>query len=125
MLNNEELELISFMDYQVANNGMVGWLGNKGYERIFEFIELLQRRNSDIDKKVIVIFQKVTIAGLKLFQHEHAIFIPEVLEIVTESYDILKECTDEYFELVKEFMESYDLEDYLTTFSKNLKNSEE
>lgn len=37
MLNEKEIELIKYMDYQVMNNGMDGWIGNRGYEKIIGY----------------------------------------------------------------------------------------
>ncbi|MGK4302020.1 hypothetical protein, partial [Klebsiella pneumoniae] len=64
MDDNTELGLISMFDYQVLNNGMMGWVSNHGYQHVFDYVEILQKRNSELDQKVSHIFKKATIAAL-------------------------------------------------------------
>lgn len=121
MLNEKEIELISYMDYQVLNNGMSGWLGNRGYEKVFDFIEILNKRNSELDQKVASIFKKATIAGFNYYQNNSSTFIPEIEEFCEEAKNLINECGEQYKEVAKDFMFSYGLEDYLTKFIKAMR----
>lgn len=116
MLNKDEIELIEYMDYQVLNNGMDGWLGNRGYERVFDYISILNKRNSDLDQNVASIFKKATIAGIGYFQHRDSIFIPEIKVICDEYEQDLRDCSEQYRVVAKQFMNSYGLVDHLTNF---------
>ena len=120
MLNQQEIELIEYMDYQVLNNGMDGWLGNRAYEKVFELIEILKKRNSELDQQVASIFTKVTVSGLGYYQHKDSIFIPEIKEMCDEYEKEIEECSKQYQQIAKDFMNSYGLEDYLTKFTKIL-----
>lgn len=122
MLNEKEIEVIEYMDYQVMNNGIDGWLGNRGYEKLNEFIRILNKRNSEIDQKVASIFIKATIAGLGIYQHKDTLRIPEIKEMFLEYQTELHKCGEKYQQIAKSFMKSYGLEDYLTTFTKNIKS---
>lgn len=114
MLNEREIELIEYMDYQVMNNGINGWLSNRAYEKMNEFIGILRKRNSEIDQKVVTIFMNAIIAGLGYYQHKDSAFIPEIKEMLIEYEKGLKKCGEQYQEIAKEFMNSYGLEDHLT-----------
>lgn len=120
VLNNSEVELIEYMDYQVLNNGIAGWLGNKGYEKVFDFIEILNKRNSELDKIVISIFQRATISGLGYYLHKDSALIPEIKEIVDEYEKDIEECKKQYSDIASAFMDSYGLKDYLTKFTENM-----
>ncbi|WP_236686949.1 hypothetical protein [Ornithinibacillus contaminans] len=120
MLTDKELELISHYDYQVLNNGMSGWLSNHQYKQIFDFVEILSKRNSAIDQKVIAIFKKATISGMEYLQHKDSTFIPEIKEIADESLIDIESCGKQYKEVATEFMNSYGMEDYLTKFTNNI-----
>ncbi|MFB5268181.1 hypothetical protein ACE41H_15545 [Paenibacillus enshidis] len=118
MLTEKETKLLEYMDYQVVNNSMDGWLGNRGYDRVFEFVEVLKKRNSELDQKVASIFIKATVSGLGYYQTKEAAFIPEYGEMFDEYEKDIEECTKEYLEVAKDFMESYGLEGYGTKISK-------
>ncbi|WP_232540803.1 hypothetical protein [Lysinibacillus fusiformis] len=120
MLNNKEIELIEYMNYQVMNNGMDGWLGNRAYEKVFEFIEILKKRNSELDQQVASIFTKATVSGLGYYQHKDSIFIPEIKGMCDEYEKEIEECSKQYQQIAKDFMNSYGLEDYLTKFTQNI-----
>jgi len=120
MLNEKEIELIEYMDYQVMNNGMDGWLGNRAYEKVFEFIQILNKRNSKLDQKVASIFTKATVSGLGYYQHKDSVFIPEIKEMFDEYEKEIEECSNQYQGIAKDFMNSYGLEDHLTKFTKNI-----
>lgn len=122
MLNEKEIELINYMDYQVLNNGIEGWLGNRAYERVPELIEILNKRNSSLDQRVSLIFMKATISGLGYYQNKDSVFIPEIKEMVDEYEKEIQECGEKYQKTAKDFMNSYGLEDYLTTITKNIRS---
>ena len=121
MLNEKEIELIEYMDYQVLNNGMDGWIGNRAYEKLNDFIEVLYKRNSELDRKVVSIFVKATAAGLGIYQHKDSVRFPEIKEMVEGYEKNIQECKEQYQQIAREFMESYGLEDHLTKFMKNIK----
>lgn len=121
MLNEKEIELISYMDYQVLNNGMDGWLGNRGYGKVFDFIEILNKRNSELDQKVASIFKKATLAGYEYYRNKDLTFIPEIKEIFDEAENTIEECDKNYKEVAKDFMCSYGLEDYITKFERGMR----
>ena len=125
MLNEQELELLSLMDYQVLNNGMFGWLSNHCYENIFDYISILNKRNSLLDQQVATIFKKATLAGLVFHQYNNSRFIPEFEEITSDAEKKLEECGKQYGKIAEEFMRSYGLEDYLSKFENNFKLSDE
>ena len=117
-LTEAEIELISNMDYQVMNNGMSGWLSNRAYKELFEYTEVLRKRNSSLDQKVIELFQKATIAALIFHQNKDAKFFPEIKEICDVAEEEIEKYSKEYQLLAEEFMNSYCLEDYGTSFYK-------
>lgn len=121
MLNEKEIEIIEYMDYQVMNNGIDGWLGNRGYEKLNEFIQILNKRNSEIDQKVISIFTNATISALGLYQHKDSLRFPEIKEIFEEYKSNLQQCGEQYQQISESFMNSYGLEDYGTKFMKNIR----
>jgi len=102
---------------------MMGWLGNRGYENVFDFLEILNKRNSELDQKVASIFKKATIAGFAYYQNSSATFILEIKEICDEAENLLEECGKQYQVLAKDFMLSYGLEDYLTQFTKAIRGT--
>ncbi|MCM3360909.1 hypothetical protein [Niallia sp. MER TA 168] len=108
------------MDYQVMNNGIDGCLSNRGYEKLNEFIRILNKRNSEIDHKVASLFIKTTIAGVGLCQHKDSLIFPEIKELFDEYETELHQCGEQYKQIAKSFMNSYGLEDYLTIFTKTL-----
>lgn len=118
MLTEKEVELFKYMDYQVLNNGMDGWIANGGYVRVFEFIDIIRKRNSDLDQRVANIFITATISALRSLQHKDASYIPEIRDIINESEKQIEEVNLQYSQLANEFMESYGLEDYLTYFGE-------
>lgn len=120
MVENAELELISMFDFQVLNNGMMGWVSNHGYQHVFDYIEILQKRNSELDQKVSRIFKKATIAALQYHQYKEATFIPEIEEIYEEAENVIEECSKLYHQVAKEFMSSYGMEDYSSSFSRRI-----
>lgn len=120
MLNEKEIELIEYMDYQVLNNGIDGWISNRAYEKINEFIRILNKRNSEMDQKVISIFINATISALGLYQHKDSLRIPEIKEMFEEYKSELYQCGEQYLQIAKSFMNSYGLEDHLTKFTKNI-----
>ncbi|MCT6922797.1 hypothetical protein [Metasolibacillus sp.] len=120
MLNKQDIELIEYMDYQVMNNGMEGWLSNRAYEKVFEFIEILKKRNSELDQQVASIFTKATVSGLGHYQHKDSVFIPEVKEMYDKYEKEIDECSKQYQQIAKDFLNSYGLEDYHTKFIKNI-----
>lgn len=117
MLNEKEIELLEYMDYQVLNNGMMGFIANRAYLQSPEFMNILLRRNSEIDQKVISIFQKTINAALDYFQHINH-YIPEFKEISEIAELVIDQCGEEYLSIANEFMASYGLEDYHTKFVK-------
>ncbi|MEX3625356.1 hypothetical protein [Viridibacillus arvi] len=118
MLNEKEIDVIEYMDYQVFNNGMDGWLGNRAYEKVNELIGILYKRSSELDRKVASIFIKATAAGLGYYQLKDSVFIPEIKEIFEEYEKEIQECGRLYQQVAKDFMESYGLEDYQTRIYK-------
>lgn len=120
MLSKEDVELLSAMDFQVINNGFMGWLANHRYRDVFEYIELLNKRNTDIDQKVAFIFKRATIAGMEYYQYSSSTFIPELKEICDNAEMVISECESQYQEIAKIFMNSYGLEDYLTKFGNSI-----
>lgn len=116
MLTEKDIQLLEYMDYQVMNNGFDGWFGNRAYDKMFEFLELLHKRNSELDQTVAAIFIKVTVSGLGYYQHQHSTFIPEIKEIYNEYNEAIEECNNQYKQVAKEFMNSYGLEDWGTKF---------
>lgn len=116
MLTEKETELLEYMDYQVINNGMDGWLGNHCYERVFEFVDVLRKRNSELDQKVVAIFIKATVSGFRYYQDKEsdwlAAVIPEIGEMIGKYENDIEECAKEYRNIAKDFMVSYGLEDY-------------
>lgn len=116
MLTKKEIELLEYMDYQVLNNGMDGWLGNRAYDKMFEFLEILHKRNSELDQKVAAIFVKAAVSGLGYYQHQNSTFIPEIQELYNEYEKAIEECNNQYQQVAKDFMNSYDLEDHCTKF---------
>ena len=120
MLNEQEIECIEYMDYQVINNGMDGWLSNRGFDELDEFTRILYKRNETIDQKVASLFIRATTARLGYLQLEPVKFIPDVAEKLKEYENQIKSCNEEYQEIAKNFMESYGLKDYGTKFSENL-----
>lgn len=121
MLNEKEIELISYVDYQVLNNGMSGWQGNRGCEKIFDFIEILNKRNSELDQKVTSIFKRATIAGFDYYKNNHSKFIPEIKEICDEAENLIEKCGKQYQQVASDFMSSYGLEDYISKFTKDMR----
>jgi len=116
MINEKEKELIEYMDYQVMNNGIDGWLGNRGYEKLHDFIQILYKRNKEIDQKVAAIFIKATSAGLGKYQHKTASVIPAIGELYIQYETELEQCKEQYWQISKSFMNSYGLEDFDTRF---------
>lgn len=116
MLTEKDIELLEYMDYQVMNNGIDGWFGNRAYDKMFEFLGLLHKRNSELDQTVAAIFIKVTLSGLGYYQHQHSIFIPEIKEIYNEYKEAIEEYSNQYKQVAKDFMNSYGLEDWGTKF---------
>ncbi|AJK88515.1 MULTISPECIES: hypothetical protein [Lysinibacillus] len=116
MLTERDIEVLEYMDYQVMNNGMDGWLGNRAYDKMFEFLKLLHKRNSELDQKVAAIFIKVIVSGLGYYQHQSFTFIPEFKELYNKYEEAIEECHNQYKEVAKDFMNSYGLEDYHTKF---------
>lgn len=116
MLTERDIEVLEYMDYQVMNNGMDGWLGNRAYDKMFEFLKLLHKRSSELDQKVAAIFIKATVSGLGYYQHQSFTFIPEIKELYNEYEEAIEECHNQYKEVAKDFMNSYGLEDYHTKF---------
>ncbi|WP_249937975.1 hypothetical protein [Niallia circulans] len=102
------------------NNGIDGWLSNRGYEKLNEFIQILNKRNSEIDQKVASQFINATISGLGLYQHKDSLIFPEIKELFHEYETELHQCGEQYKQIAKSFMNSYGLEDYLTIFRKTL-----
>lgn len=119
MINEKEKELIEYMDYQVLNNGMMVFLQNRSYLKSTDFMNILFRRNSEIDRKVISIFQKTINAALDYFKHTNH-YIPEYKEISKNAEQVIEQCGEEYLSIATEFMASYGLEDYHTKFAKNI-----
>jgi hypothetical protein len=120
ILNENEIELLEYMDYQVMNNGMDGWFGNRAYEKINELVGILNKRSSALDQKVATIFIKATVAGVGYFQHKDSAFIPEIKELFDKYEEEIIECGKQYQQVAKDFMKSYGLENYGTKFSKNI-----
>lgn len=120
MLNKKEIEVIEYMDYQIMNNGIDGWLGNRGYEKLNEFIRILNKRNYEIDRKVAAIFVRATTAGLSMYHalHENTFWIPEIEEMFHKYETELYQCGEQYQQIAENFMRSYGLESYLTTFKR-------
>lgn len=116
MLTEKDIELLEYMDYQVLNNGIDGWFGNRAYDKMLDFLELLHKRNSELDQTVAAIFIKATVSGLGYYQHQHSTFIPEIKKIYNEYNEAIEECNNQYKQIAKEFMNSYGLEDYITKF---------
>ena len=124
MLNEKELDLLKYMDYQVMNNGIEGWIGNRGFDRLESFIELLYKRGSELDKQVAAIFIRATSAALGALQNkEVSLFMPEIQELYEKYNKQLEACNEEYKKLSKPFMASYGMDDYITTFMKQIQNN--
>jgi len=90
------------------------------YEKVFEFIKILNKRNSDLDQKVVSIFTKATVSSLGYYQHKDSVFIPEIKEMFDEYEKEIEECGKQYQQIAKDFMNSYGLEEYLTNFTKKI-----
>lgn|SRR5699024_3248703 len=120
MNESKDLELIAYFDYQVLNFGMQGWLFNGCYKYIFDYMDVLENRNSDLDTKVISIFQEVTIIGMELFKYQNMTDIVDVKFFYQQLEIKLKEYEKAYAKIAQLFMNSYDMEDYDSKFNKAL-----
>jgi len=120
MNESKDLELIAYFDYQVLNFGMQGWLFNGCYKYIFDYMDVLENRNSDLDTKVISIFQEVTIIGMELFKYQNITDIVDVKFFYQQLEIKLKEYEKAYAKIAQLFMNSYDMEDYDSKFNKAL-----
>ncbi|WP_139994820.1 hypothetical protein [Kurthia sp. Dielmo] len=121
MLNEKELEVIEYMDYQVMNNGIGGWLGNRGYEKLNELIQILNKRNSELDQKVISIFTNATISALGYYQFNDSLRFPEIKETLEQHKSNFQQCGEQYQQIAESFMNSYGLVDYGTKFMKKIR----
>ena len=110
MLTDKEADLVLAMNYQVLQNGMMGWLSNHYYVDVFDYLEILKKRNDAIDDKVATLFQKATISGLKYHQYKGATFIPEFKRICDDAEKTIKECEKQYQEIADDFVKSYGLQ---------------
>lgn len=119
MLNEKEIEVMEYMDYQVMNNGMNGWMSNRGFDRLHEFVAILSKRNAPLDQEVIALFIRATTAKLGCYQLEALRFLPDVQQKIQAYENEIDVCNESYQETANTFMGSYGLKDYGTLFEEN------
>jgi len=112
-ISQEELDIIFRFDLLVLTGGFEGWFQNRGYTQLYEFIQILDKRNLPIDTEVYRILINAQIMLLDILRNGRTCDKdPEENEVSKKQK--LEELKNQYEKVASVFMNSYGLTDYNT-----------